>query len=268
MTQAVQSLHDAALNVLDGAIETLASSQDDQAVHATRRATKRMRAALRLMRKSLAPDVYRRENRRVRDAAQPLTAVRDAFVVREALRTLPARSLALHQGLDAEYFRERTAMENRGARAVVARLRIIREQLSAMPSLTSEAASAVAGLRRTYKAGRNACAKAHARDDRVLHEWRKQAKYFLNQLELLHAVYEVQFKRLHRCADRLAGILGDDHDLGVLSSKLRLYDAANKSLRKRIKQRRHKLQTQALRLGEKLYRHPAKRLAARIASKL
>jgi CHAD domain-containing protein len=264
----VVQLHGAALNVLDGAIDTLTASQDDQAVHAARRATKRVRAALRLMRECLGPHVYRRENRRVRDAAKPLTNVRDGFVLRERLRSMPARSVARRRGLDAEYRRERVAVEGHGARAVVARLRIIREQLAVMPALNSEAASAVAGLRKSYKAGRNACAQARTRDDQALHEWRKQAKYLLNQLELVHVVYKVRFKTLHRRAERLAGILGDDHDLRVLLSRLRRYDATNQHLRKYIKKRRHKLQAGALQLGRKLYRRSAKRIGTRVAAKL
>ena len=266
--QPVHSMHEMTLHVLDGAIKTLASSQTDQSVHAARRATKRTRAALRLMRRNLGTQVYRRENRRVRDAAKPLTAIRDAFVLRVALRDLPARSVALQRGLDAEYHREHTAVETQGASSVVARLRAIRQRLADMPPLNPEAASAVAGVHRSYKAGRHACSRAKGRDDRMLHELRKQAKYLLNQLELLHEVFEVDFKTLHRRADRLAAILGDDHDLGVLNTKLRAYDPANQRLRKIIKKRRRELQSKALRIAKKLYRHPVKRIRARVAARL
>jgi CHAD domain-containing protein len=264
----VHSMHEAALNVLDGAIKTLASSQTDQAVHAARKATKRTRAALRLMRDNLGTQVYWRENRRVRDAAKPLTAVRDAFVLRATLRNLPARSVALQRVLDAEYHRERTAVVTLGAQAFIARLRNIRQRLADMPPLNPEAASAVAGVHKSYKAGRRACSRARGRDDRMLHELRKQAKYLLNQLELLHEVFEVDFKKLHRRADRLAAILGDDHDLGMLYAKLRRHDASNQRLRKIIKKRRRDLQSKALRIAKKLYQHPAKRIRERVAARL
>jgi CHAD domain-containing protein len=176
--------------------------------------------------------------------------------------------VALQRGLDAEYHRERTAVETQGASSVIARLRTIRQRLADMPPLSPEAASAVAGVHRCYKAGRRACSRAKARDDRKLHELRKQAKYLLNQLELLHEVFEVDFNKLHRRADRLAAILGDDHDLGVLNAKLRGYDPANQRLRKIIKKRRRDLQSKALRIAKKLYRHPAKRIRARVAARL
>ena len=263
-----QSLRDAALNGLDDAIETLSTSQHDQAVHAGRKATKRVRAALRLLRECLGTQVYHRQNRRVRDAAKPLTAVRDACVLRESLRTMPAQSAALLRGLDAEYRRERTSLETQGARAAVARLQTVREQLAAMPAFDSEAASAVGGLRKSYKKGRHACSKAQSRKNEALHEWRKQAKYLLNELELLSTAFNFKLKKLHRRAERFTDILGCDHDLVVLLSKLRRYDASNRQIRKYIKKRRHKLQAQALRLGKKLYRHSARRVSTLIAAKL
>jgi len=57
------SLHDATLSLLDRAIDALASDQGDEAVHTARKATKRIRAALRLLRGSLGPGKYHRENR-------------------------------------------------------------------------------------------------------------------------------------------------------------------------------------------------------------
>jgi CHAD domain-containing protein len=267
-TVPIKSLHDAGLNLLDGAIETLTSSQDDEAVHAVRKTTKRLRALLRLMQRCMGPLAYRRENGRVRDAAKPLTAVRDAFISRKSLRGMPKCPLALRRGLDAEYHRERNALETQGARTAIAQFLAIRERLAELPASNSEVASAIAGVRKSYKAGRSARAQAKPRDDQALHEWRKQAKYLLNQLELLRVVFNVEFKKLHRRADRLADILGTDHDLGVLLSKLRFYDANNRSLVKHLKKRRHRLQAQAFRLGKKLYRRPPKRFATALRASL
>ena len=265
---APKSLHDAGLNLLDGAIETLTSSQDDEAVHAVRKAAKRLRALLRLLQRCMGPLAYRRENGRVRDAAKPLTAVRDAFILRKSLRSMPNCPVALRRGLDAEYHQERNALQIDGARAAIAQFLAIRQQLAQLPPSHAEIASAIAGVKKSYKAGRSACAQAKSRDDQALHEWRKQAKYLLNQLELLRDVFNVDFKKLHRRADRLADILGTDHDLGVLLSKLRFYNANNRSLVKRLKKRRHKLQAQAFRLGKKLYRRPTKRFAAALMASL
>jgi CHAD domain-containing protein len=267
-TRPVHSVHDAALTLLDAAIETLRSGRDDGAVHAARKACKRVRAALRLLRECLGSDVYRRENKRIRDAAKPLTAVRDAFMLRKTLRAWPKRPPALQRGLDSEYRRERHALERRGARSALGRLTATREGLLDLPSIDSEAASVIAGVTSIYKAGRKTLRKARHRDDEVLHEWRKQAKYLLNQLGLLKSVFNAKFKKLHRRAADVAEVLGDDHDLGVLLTKLSASGAQDRSLMKNIKKRRRKLQALAFRRGKQLYRHSAKHIGAVMATRL
>jgi CHAD domain-containing protein len=256
------TLRDAALNLLDGTIETLIYHRDDAAVHAARKAAKRLRALLRLMQQYLGPIAYHRQNGRVRDAAKPLTAARDSFVLRKSLRTMPHRPVALRRGLDAEYQQARAALENRGARAAVAKFIATRHWLAELTAFDSEIESAIAGVKKSYKAGRRAFAQAQSKDDQALHDWRKQAKYFLNQLELLRGVFNIEFGKLHRRADRIDAILGTDHDLGLLLSKLNLYDGNNRALARHIKKRRRKLQARALQLGKKLYRRSAKRIEA------
>jgi CHAD domain-containing protein len=254
------TLRDAGLNLLDAAIASLIHHRDDQAVHAVRKAAKRFRALLRLMRRSLGPIAYRRQNRRVRDAAKPLTAARDAFMLRKSLQTMPERPMALRRGLDAEYRQERAALDSRGARAAIAKFLSTRDWLAELTASDSEIESAIAGLKKSYKAGRRAFARAQSQDDQALHEWRKQAKYFLNQLELLRDVFNVESIKLHRRADRIAEILGTDHDLGLLLSKLRRYGGNSRALARHIKKQRRKLQALAFQLGKKLYRRPAKRI--------
>jgi CHAD domain-containing protein len=137
-----------------------------------------------------------------------------------------------------------------------------------LPVIDSEAASVIAGVGRIYQAGRKAFRKARSRDDQALHECRKQAKYLLNQLDLLEAVFGARFVKLRRHADRLAETLGEDHDLDVLTSKMRRHEVDEPSLMKRISKRRSKLQARAFRLGKHVYRHSAKHLEASLRTRL
>jgi CHAD domain-containing protein len=260
------TLRDAALNLLDGAIETLTHHRDDEAVHVARKAAKRLRAVLRLMQRCLGPIAYHRENARLRDAAKPLTLARDTSMLRSSLRTMPYRPVALRRGLDAEYQQQRADLESRGARAAVAKFQATRHWLAELKASDSEIGSAIAGVKKSYKAGRRALAQAQSKKDQALHEWRKQAKYLLNQLEVLRGVFNVEFRKLHRQAGRIGDILGTDHDLGILSSKLRLYDSSNHALARHIKKRRRKLQAQALQLGKKLYRRSPKRIETAVSA--
>src|SRR5438045_3832500 len=61
-------------------------------IHEARKAIKRSRATLRLLRNTLSDHAYRLENSTLRDAAKPLSAVRDARVLLESLDDLMARA--------------------------------------------------------------------------------------------------------------------------------------------------------------------------------
>jgi CHAD domain-containing protein len=265
---ALHSLHDAAVALLDHAIEALRRGTDEEAVHTARKSCKRVRAALRLLREGLGEREYRGDNKKVRDSARPLTAVRDAIVLRQTLGKLSKHAQSLQRDLEADYHRAWQVLERHGARTAVAQLLAIRERLIKLSRVDPEAASVIAGAKRVYKAGRKALCEARSRDDQALHEWRKQANYLLNQLELLQAVFNAKFRKLHDGAGRIAAALGDDHDLSVLISKLHPHEASERSLRKRIKKRRRKLQARAFRHGKRLYRHSAKHLEAALVAHL
>ena len=261
-------MRDAVLALLDGAIETLQSGQDDESVHRARRACKRVRAGLRLLRRCLGRRAYQRDNEQVRDAARPLTAVRDAFVLQRTLRTLATRPVALERRLDGAYRRERRALDRGGAQRALVQLRAVRKRWVDRPPDGSEVTSAVAGLRRVYAAGRKSLEQARDGDDARLHEWRKQTRYLLNALELIEAAFHVKFPPLRRRAQRLAEILGEDHDLGVLHAALRRHAIPERRLVSEIVARRRELQSRASRLGRRLYRHTPRYIEAHLAGRL
>jgi CHAD domain-containing protein len=264
----IYSVHDAALDLLDGAIQALRKGVDDRNMHSARKACKRIRAALRLLRKSIGKSAYDRENRALRDAAKPLTVVRDAFVLRHALRRLPPHSATLDRVLAADYQRARLRLERGGAKAALGLLKQVYTRLVERPAVEPELLSAAVGVKRIYRAGAKAFAKARSREDEALHEWRKQTQYLLNQLELLKTVFNTRFKKMRRHAGDLAGTLGDDHDLAVLLAKLRGYKECDRALLKAMTTRRRKLQARALRIGQLLYRHSAKHVQSATARKL
>src|SRR5690348_11632242 len=61
---------------------------DDEAVHAARKRFKKLRALLKAARSGLGERTYQRENAAFRDTARPLSEVRDARALGEALDKL------------------------------------------------------------------------------------------------------------------------------------------------------------------------------------
>ncbi len=275
------------LGELDSAIARLEKGDlPDHAVHEIRKELKRVRAALRLLRPCLGPRAYRRENAVVRDAARPLTPIRDAAILPQALRKLQARTEGKNGGKFAAYLARVLQQEHRAARrhlqpselkVAVRELRAFKHRIEALPATRLDRATPNSGLERTYKSGRNALASVTLQaTNEHLHEWRKQVTYLANQLECIAPPDSKGFAARLARFRRLARRLGDDHDLAVLNWKVsqiskpptaaaaaaaRRSDAAQ-ALGDRIARRREALQSKAFRLGQRLYARRPRRMAA------
>jgi len=252
----------------------------DRSTHEIRRLLKRCRALLRLLRKSLGEDMYRRENARLRDAGRPLAAVRDAAVLLRALDGLCPRSSDattfcrhLRAALRLES-RERNKQLNRQALLPSAQaIRGVAQRIRAPPGAQATGADLAKSVKRAYRAGRRAMAAAAEQGSRArLHEWRKQVKYFANELGSLSPAMRKGMHKTCKKSHRLADYLGDDHDLALLHDKIIEYrlsgGASVDALVRRLAQRRTELQRKAYRHGRRLFRDSARRLEARVRRRL
>lgn len=262
-------------------------------VHEVRVELKRARATLRLLRGCIGVIAYRRENTSMRDAARPLTAVRDANVLLETLRRLepvaraktrPAghaqagRKADFVQHLDRALRRERRDIQQRlrprDVAASAAALAAVKRRLQSVPGSRLEQATLGAGVKRTYISCRRAFARVRRRPtDESLHEWRKQTKYLANQLEILLPLSPKRLAKSCSRSGRLAERLGADHDLALLGYRISHYatgpNAASRNdsvaeLIRRLARRRKALQRKAYRLGRRLYCVKPSRLAATV----
>jgi CHAD domain-containing protein len=258
---------------IDQALKALQGNQplSDAAVHGVRKQLKKGRADLRLLRKALGSQTYAYENTALRDAARPLTAVRDARTFMDTLDTLvehsdvQAHALDLdrvRQALRDEYceVRQRVLDEGNTLELLEASVQAARRRAKRWPIGRRGWSVLGAGLKRVYRNGRDAFAVAQNDPSQEhLHEWRKQVKYLWHQLQVLQPIQLGQLMALADQAHALADALGDDHDLAVLSHKFleepdRFPDRATMhTLADLIARRRALLQEQAMTLGRHLY---------------
>ena len=257
------------------ALQKLArKTTSDRAVHSARKELKKARATLRLLRDALGRSTYKKENTALRDAARPLSEVRDGRVLLDALNSLveyygaPAAALPL-ANFKRALSRRRTQLrhkilEERGPlRTARKALRDIRSRSEKWHVGRHGWSVLGAGLKRTYVTGRSAFAQAMATPtDEHLHEWRKQTKYFANQLEMLLPLDRKHLDESHRHATQLADCLGDDHDLAIVTAQIskhaegehpEAHHAGARRLIRTVKGRRKKLQRRAMQLGHRLY---------------
>lgn len=292
MSFELEPAEDAATNLRRIVVERASLALDELAerssrgeagrIHSARKRFKEIRAVLRLGRGALGERLFRRENRAYRDAARPLSAVRDARVLIDALDSLVAH---FDDYLKTRAFAPVRKLLERRAR--VSRREIVVEQ-GALATVRQTVTKArrraehwrleafdfsvfVDGLATAYRDGREAMAGALAEaDDEALHEWRKQVKYLRHQAEVLRPIWSAGMGALVAEAKDLADFLGDDHDLAVLRVLIRgelredVPGRERKALRGLADERRATLQKHAAASGLRLYAEKPKAFTRRM----
>ena len=272
---AAYCLHHALRVTLNSA--AVEANASDENIHAARKKMKRIRAALRLLRASLGERAYRRANRQIRDSARLLRPVRDAAVLLQSITTLRSTGDSREIAAYLRRFQHLLTDEGGAARARLTRavlqgnataLRHTAKRIEA-PAQRPEATAVQRALKQAYKEGRVLMKRARKHShDRVLHEWRKQVQYLLNEVDLVSPLFWVHPKNLRPRLEELACLLGTDHDLAVLGQKIRRFRrrsllrsaaGAHRTVKARIEARRTALARKFYRLGERLYARPVRR---------
>jgi CHAD domain-containing protein len=262
----LHKVRDVLLRQLDDAIGRLKKNgKSDTTVHDVRRELKRARATLRLLRKSMGGPAYRRDNWAIRDVARLLTPLRDAKVLVRTLGRL--RRVGDDNDLGAaaslltrQFQEERQAIARRllpkHLVAAADVLRTVKERVREIPRPRLDECPISEGLGRVYKAGRRAFRRAKDKGtDGRLHEWRKQVKYLLDQIDVARRLGAAKLKKRGKHSQRLADVLGEDHDLAVLNARIAAFADRGVGHRfaLRIEKRRSVLQREAHHLGKRLY---------------
>lgn len=265
------------------AIEALAGrSPTDQVVHDARKELKRARATLRLLRDAIGDRAYRRENQALRDAARPLSLIRDRKVLLDTLNRLVKRFQADAELPPTEDLRRVLRRERAATRRTAlqgpkpftssrALLQAVHQRAARWRTGSADWEVLGAGLRRVYGKGRKAMAAAQSdRTPAKLHEWRKQTKYLWHQLQLLEPLWPGMIGELADQAHKLSDYLGDDHDLSVLRDKVMelgetLAKSERRALVRLIDASRTELRDKAMVLGRRLYEESPADFEARFA---
>lgn len=247
-----------------------------EGIHGARKDLKKLRTVLRLLRGSLPKSLYRKENRRYRDAGRALSASRDAEVKLQTILALCEREEGLPADPVASWRRilerDRDAATDTlaGDRAIAEAVELIEGGLGEIGSWGVRGDSwdvIEEGVRRTYRDGRramrSAAANPHAGE---FHQWRKRSKDLWYETRLLSEAWPGPLEALAEEAHRLAELLGDHHDLAVLREDLgerRLGEGETAVLADAIDAAQEELAASAFGLGHRLYAEPPKRYRRR-----
>jgi len=272
------------IDEIDGAISGFYDGEEafGEAVHESRKSIKRIRALLRLIRFELGEKVYRFENAWMRDTARLISEVRDAAVavnaiddIRDLYGSLLAEGTLEETGerlvARRDRIEERAMEDPEMVPRVVANLERARARYASWPT-GPEARSAYGmgirddfraigpGLRATHGRGRREMVAAY-RDPSPMtfHLWRKRVKYLKHQMEILTPMWPEVMIGMAITLDRIADLLGQDHDLAELLDLVAnrpdlCPNPFERSLMTALaQQRRSDLQTASRILGRRIY---------------
>jgi CHAD domain-containing protein len=248
------------------------------AIHEARRAMRRARAILQMLRPALG-EHHEPLAKPLRDAGVALSSLRDAQAVIEAVEQLAKRQPPLFPE------HARVALLRRLRRRRNAACRQQSEVLDRVAVLLAAASGALAswpgdasdadvlkGLRRGYARAARALRRARRDPAVYLHRWRQRVREHRLQLELLHRAWPEVIGAQVGEARRLARLLGAERDLQLLAAvfaRLRAPLAArpgNATLAARIASERMALQAQAWALGARVFAERPGALVRRLAA--
>jgi hypothetical protein len=215
---------------IERARRQLQANQDAAAeVHEARKCMKRLRALLRLAREGLGEPVFRAENAHFRAIARSLASARDDYVLLETIVKLAAEnegqatSLALtrlKQAVIAQRAEDPAGNADQRAEADAALERAVR-RFRRLKFAPDSFATLERGLVRNYRKARERRDIAYAENtDEAFHDWRKCVQAHWRHMALLSRAWPALFEAQIEAARYLSQLLGDDHDLALLRTRL------------------------------------------------
>lgn len=240
-----------------------------EVIHELRKAFKKIRGALRLVRDDV--DFYKEENAFFRDEGRRISDIRDATSVIEAMDDLSERYSDQLYKKTFSHFRDfLISRREEMQKDVVEQQKTL---ISIKEDLTKKCGQIDAwainvesfkdispSLERVYKRGREAFRKTQeTKAPEDFHECRKRVKYLRYQMDLINRIWPNFLETWEDEYHDLSDYLGDDRDLFMLEGLVNKHRSeftdpeSYELLKSLINSRRNQLQTQALLLGNRLY---------------
>ena len=270
---------------IDAAIDDLGAGvleDPGEAVHACRKRFKRVRATTRLVRDELGAEAYERENTAFGDFGRRLSRARESEVLVETLDALCERyAFELPSGAfarlraalvdDFEAAEQHLREDATAGAPIITELRAARTRVAAWRFRHHTVSALAPGFERIYRRARRAYLTARKEPtDENLHELRKRSKDLWHAAQILRPVAPKVLKTLADRAHRLSDLIGDDHDLAVLSRQANhrpdwLADEREAAvLQALIARRRRRIQHEAVERAQRIFVAKPQKLAGPI----
>ena len=255
--------------------EAISSEQ----IHEARKAIKRLRSLLRLVRPGLEESVFRHENFVLRDMGRQLGTFRDLAAMRETLQMLRTEDqsgqMTRHGDHLDNLLRGRlSGLMRTESSDVIDQVRketmLLKSRGSDFDLKNLDADAVRAGLAATYKAGAKRLSMAHADGaPTAYHDCRKSVQQHWRHMQLLVNAWPAEISSRVVAIKEMSSLLGKDHDLHVLCEFARTQKSETVNddfavVEKQCRDRQGKLRGDVAILGELLFCERAGALAKRV----
>ncbi len=251
-------------------------------IHESRKSCKRIRAVLKMIRDEMGYSNYYRENSFYRHLAGRMSGSRDDYVLLQCIENLARKrpeafnedALRPIKKLLSHRIKEATDQFNSqwgGFDHVIKDLEEAEKRILHCCSLRNDFAAMERGLRRIYRRGyRYNRSGQRGESMEEFHEYRKNTKYLLHQIELISPVYPKVMNAYAASLRKHAEQLGDTRDLDRLNLFLEqipegtLHPAPMEDLQELIRVRKRKRLKKIFRRSSLLYAEKPKRFIQRL----
>lgn len=282
-----ESVQDGIRRVISEQIKRAIAEQADthldrtDVIHQIRKRIKKIRAALRLVRKGLGP-VYFKENAWYRHAARPLSNLRDTTVMIETCDVLEKDSVGENDTQVIRSIRNRLKTRKEEQMQKPRMDALLQDFEFAMAAGYKRVAflhlegeghgTLLAGMHKTYARAHAAMEAAYKKPTpETFHAWRKQAKYHGYHMRLLLEAWPPVLRARWNELNKLGEELGKHHNLCVFRASI-LKDPVSPGEKKvlmgfikRIDKSIEQIQRESKPLGRRLFSEKPKHLARRFA---
>ena len=217
------------LGMINATAESLVKSKKNasELTHEGRVLIKRTRALIWLVRKALTPALYEQSKNELRRASRLMAVRRDRTVTQSTLRELAKMEPVARVAIQATLKRisaggPKAAEEKKAMRKAMSMICGLTATIKNKTPPHAKWPSISKRLDRAWKAASKAEKKAEKTErDLDYHEWRKKAKRFFYELEMIHGAAKIpKSDKTMKRADKLQESLGKHHDLVIVEQEL------------------------------------------------
>jgi CHAD domain-containing protein len=265
------------------------------AVHEARKSIKKLRSLLRLVKGEIGERAFKYENTALRETGRVLSPIRSAAMVAAGVHDIRSayspllkkgtfHELAHRLSVRRDDIEERAMSDPNLLPTVIANLERAHSRYASWPTDPEARSVYGIGIRNSYEAIRQGLSHTYAAGRREMvaaytspspgrfHQWRKRAKYFRHQLEILTPLWPEVILGMAYTLERVGELLGEDHDLAEMLNLVAdrpdlCPNPIERSLLNALaEQRRSDLETACRILGRKVYAETPESLDVRFAA--